>query len=170
MAVRKVNKQTHNVILKKFDMVMKALYSSDFKRALKLLTEIKSSDVNRPELIEKAHRLQILCERKLDKSDGKISSDSPEVIYNHGVFCHNNGDFEDALDHFKNSLKLAGEKLDYIYYAMAATQAAQGQNDEALGSLKEAIDLNETYRIHAVNDPDFSNLAEDENFRILVGE
>jgi len=151
-------------------VVLKDLYGSNFKRALKHLTEIEHSKINRPELIEKAQSLRRLCERKLDKSGGKLDSNSPEVIYDHGIFCHNNGDFDEALDHFKKSLAAADNKLDYVYYAMAATQTLQGQNDQALTSLKEAIKLNENCRIHASNDPDFVNLGEDEEFRALIEE
>lgn len=170
MATRKEKKQSLDNILKKFEQVMKALYSSKFKQAQKLLTEIQSAEINRPELKEKAYCLSRLCDRKLEKSDGGVTSDSAEIIYNHGVFCHNNGNFDEALGLFKRSLDTAGEKLDYVLYAMAATQAAQNQNDDAMSSLKEAINLNKTFRIHASNDPDFTNLAEDDNFRILVEE
>ena len=168
MAARKEKKPSLENILKKFEQAMKDIYSSKFEKALKLFNEIQNSNLNRPELIEKAQSLSKLCERKLDKSDGGVTGDSPEVIYDYGIFCHNNGDFEEALAHFKKSLDAAGEKLDYVYYAMAATHAAQGQNDDALESLKIAVDLNETCRIHAANDPDFNELAEDDQFRSLL--
>lgn len=168
MVARKEKSQTLEEILKNFEQAMKDLYNSNFKKAHKILTDIESSDIDRPELIEKAQSLLKLCEKKLEKGDGVKGDESAEVIYDHGVFCHNNGDFEEALELFKKSLKTAGEKLDYVYYAMAASHAAQGQNNEALKSLKEAVSLNGIYRIHAANDPDFNSLSEDENFKRLV--
>jgi hypothetical protein len=39
-----------------------------------------------------------------------------------------------------------------------------------LKSLKKAIDLDVTHRIHAVSDPDFSSLAEEESFKALIEE
>ncbi len=48
MAARKEKKQSLDGILKKFEQAMKALYSSKFKQAQKLLTEIQSAEINRP--------------------------------------------------------------------------------------------------------------------------
>jgi len=168
MAARQKKKESLDEVLKRLEKAMESLHNSDFKGALKLLTAIASSEIDRPEIIEKARQLQLFCERKLDPGDGKPSFTSPEVIYNYGVFCHNRGDFEEAAKHFKNSLKAAGKKLDYVYYAMAASLAAQGQKNEALSSLRQAITLNETLRVQAANDPDFSHLSEDEDFRGLL--
>jgi tetratricopeptide (TPR) repeat protein len=168
MAASKGEKTSLEDALKKFEQAIKEIHSSNYKKALKLLTEIKETEIDRPELIEKVRNLSRICQRKLDKVDGKVPAKSPEIIYDYGVFCYNNGDFEEALEHFKKSLEAAGEKLDYVYYAMAATHAAQGQNDDALSLLKVAIELNETCRIYAANDPDFSKLADDGQFRKLL--
>jgi tetratricopeptide (TPR) repeat protein len=154
----------------KFDSAMKALYSSDYERAEKHFKEIAEADTDRPEIIEKAQSMLKVCSRELSGDKDGNPGDTVEAAYDKGVYYHNNKELDKALDQFKQSQKMAGEKQDFIYYAMAATQALLGKKGQAVESLKEAIKLNETCRIYATNDPDFEKLSEEKDFKALVND
>jgi hypothetical protein len=66
-------------------------------------------------------------------------------------------------------LKLAGEDSDYIYYAMAAGKAQQGDLEEALQDLEKAIKMNKENSFFARNDPDFEAFAGHDGFCQLLG-
>jgi hypothetical protein len=67
----------------------------------------------------------------------------------------------DALPHYKDK---AG-----IIYNIACAEALLGEVDEALGHLREAIELHPDYAENAREDPDFEPIRSDPRFAALVG-
>jgi tetratricopeptide (TPR) repeat protein len=84
-----------------------------------------------------------------------------------GVFQHNLGDYDQALDLFTKALKHSEEK-DHIYLAMAAGEACRGQVEEALDHLKKSIEIDSGNRIRALRDPDFESLAGNSEYKKLL--
>jgi tetratricopeptide (TPR) repeat protein len=54
------------------------------------------------------------------------------------------------------------------FYNRAIAFSYQNNVDEAVETLKKAIELNEKYKEDAVNDPDFEAIADSERFKELV--
>ena len=91
-----------------------------------------------------------------------------EEVFHQGVVCHNAGKFDEALDCFSRALKLTKKEKDHIHYALAATEASVGNNENALRHLREAIQIRQENRFFANNDPDFEFLHENEQFAELL--
>ena len=91
-------------------------------------------------------------------------------LYDSGVFEHNRGRFEKALDLFKRALKKVSNKTDEaaVYGAMAASFARIGTANKALESLQKAIKADKIHRHHARHDPDFDSLGSNQEFRKLL--
>jgi tetratricopeptide (TPR) repeat protein len=84
-----------------------------------------------------------------------------------GILESNRQHYDEALKHLDRALKM-GPKDDRVVYLVASTLALKGEKDQALTSLREAIELNSVNRIHAQQDPDFDLLREEGDFLDLV--
>ena len=127
------------------------------------LTKAFSSEI---EVIARAKSFLRICDRYLQDQE-KDSATTPEEIFNQGVFYHNAGQYDKALEDYSRALKLSKDK-DHVYYAIAATEFSMGNTDDALTNLEKAIQLNEENRFLAHNDSDFELLSTNKKFRKLI--
>jgi tetratricopeptide (TPR) repeat protein len=95
--------------------------------------------------------------------------DDAASLVDRGVIYHNLHEYDRAIVCYKKALEKAEKHdQDYIYYAMASSEAGQGNRDRAIGYLKKAILMKNELRFMARSDPDFEPLAESPEFRDLV--
>jgi len=149
----------------------------EYEQALSLLRKQQLAEAaegfkailkNHPQEKEIADRCRVylrICGR--DAGEKVMPLKRVEDYYYQGVLECNRQRYDEALKHLDRALKM-NPKDDRVLYVLAATQALKGEREQALSSLKEAIDLNATNRIHAQNDPDFETLREDDAFLDLV--
>ena len=90
-----------------------------------------------------------------------------EEMYNHGVVLFNNGDVEGALKILGVAAKQA-PKDDRIMYVRALALGVSGDEEGATEQLQAAININETNRVYAHNDPDFAPLHGNPRFQELT--
>ncbi len=148
------------------EKAIKLIYHKDFKKArveLKLLLENYPAE---QEILARARTYMQICNRE-DASHRKpvIGNDQ---LYTLGVLEHNQGDFENAIFHFRQSLE-KNASADHIYYSLAASFALKGDLAEAIRNLQRAVELNEENRIFAKNDADFASLHGQKEFSDIVG-
>lgn len=148
---------------------LKKFHAGDYGAARKLMDKLESGHPDEIDILDRARSLRAVCAVRMEsqkKPNHKLQT--PEECYDHGVVLHNQGSYDEALDHFRRALKLANEELDFVYYAMAATTARQKDGSKAIEHLKKAIALKPESRFVAAHDPDFNGLRNDSTFRATL--
>ena len=116
-------------------------------------------------LKQRASQYLRACERR--RRPAVFKPQGPEEHYLLGVIQLNNGDPAGALRAFDAALSQAPGD-DRVLYCQAAAHAQSGAIDEAISALREAIGINESNRVYALNDPDFVSLHVHDDFRGLT--
>lgn len=149
--------------LTQFEKAVNFFSQSEFSKARAILERLTAAPAR--DLAERARVYLKICQQRLAHSSVQLKT--AEDLYNYAVRMANQGDLPTAEQSLNRALKLA-PKSDYIYYALATTQALMGNPEVALGHLAKAIELNERNRYLAQNDPDFSSLSEDPRFTEMI--
>ena len=155
----------HEKALKEFERAVSLLQKQNFAEALPHFESVSKEFPQEKELHDRAGIYIRICKNFLDPKTPQPRR--PEDYFYHGVIKANDADYDEALKLFDRALQ-AAPKDEKIHYVMASTLALKGDRKEALEHLKSAIELNETNRVFARNDPDFEPLREDENFQNLI--
>jgi tetratricopeptide (TPR) repeat protein len=142
---------------------LKAMQERKFDRAKALLQKV--IDGQSRELADRAGVHLNTCNQQLASSS--TSFKTSEEHYDYAVALMNQGDYEDARSHLEKILK-QNSKADFAIYGLAVLDCLQGRVEDALRHLDQAIRINPSHRIHARNDTDFQNLADDPRFTELL--
>lgn len=150
-----------------YEQSLKLIHAKKYDQARSLLEEIKHDFPDNLELQARVNELLKVSERRTGSKE-KLPED-PTSLVDRGVVFHNLGEYDQALACYTKALEKAENKdQDYIFYAMASSEAGQGNTDKAIGYLKKAIQLKNELRFMARSDPDFETLADSAEFRDLV--
>ncbi len=120
----------------------------------------------------------------------KKAGEAPEAKYNMGILNIRNGQYADAVSNFgdykghnkalaqlmSGSAGAVNETIDasnekemaYSYYLKAVAYARQGNNGEAINSLKTAIEKDNALKAYAKDDVEFLKMRGDSGFTSLV--
>jgi tetratricopeptide (TPR) repeat protein len=150
--------------LKKYEDGVTKLLDGKRAQAAKIFQDIIDDPPNDLGLVARAR--QYLAATRPD-DDAEPSLETADDLYNHGVVLMNDGDFAGALEAFDGAAKKA-PKDDRICYVRAVALALSEDEEQALAMLGQAIELNDVNRVYARNDPDFSALAANADFRALT--
>ena len=134
-----------------------------FERAKALLQKVVEGPSR--ELADRAAVHLNTCTQQMARSS--TSFKSSEEHYDYAVALMNQGNYDEARSHLEKILK-QNSKADYAVYGLAVLDCLQSRVEDALRHLDEAIRLNPAHRIHARNDTDFQNLADDPRFTELL--
>jgi len=146
-----------------FEGALKLFQHGDFAKAHQAFEQLAT--ISAQDLAQRARVYLNICSQKLSQPVLKLKT--ADDYYNYGVSMANQGNQEAAEEYLNKALKLAPQS-DYIYYALATTQALRENVDGALENLQKAIDLNDRNRYLAQNDSDFAGLGEDPRFTELI--
>ena len=151
-----------------YERALVLLYKGNYGKAQAALEALAQKYPDQKQLMAQVRMFLRLCEQN-NQRPKKVAQDGV-ALYDSGVFEHNRGHFEKALDLFKRALKKVSNKTDEaaVYGAMAASFARIGPADKALESLQKAIKADEIHRHHARHDRDFESLGSNQKFRKLV--
>ena len=105
------------------------------------------------------------CVAQINK--GTTEFRSHEERYDYAISLLNQGQYEDAREHFQEIL-LSKDDCDYAFYGLALLASMTNSTHECLDHLAEAIRLNPRNRIQARSDSDFANMSEDPRFTELL--
>jgi tetratricopeptide (TPR) repeat protein len=142
------------------------MHAEDFEKAIRCFENLIAEHPEEPEIQERAKVLIHASEKKLQEK-GRTVLRSSDDHYNVGVADLNRREMTSAIQHLEHALKLA-PKADHVLYALAAANAIQGNRDDALSHLKQAIHFRSENRFLAARDADFEVLHEDPDFKQLV--
>ena len=146
-----------------YQVGLKAMQERKFERAKGLLQKVVEG-LSR-ELADRAAVHLNTCNQQLASSS--TSFKTAEEHYDYAVALMNQGDYDDARTHLEKILK-QNSKADFAIYGLAVLDCLQGRVEDALRHLDQAIRFNPAHRIHARNDTDFQNLADDPRFTELL--
>ncbi|MFB3905812.1 MAG: tetratricopeptide repeat protein [Acidobacteriota bacterium] len=150
-----------------YEQGLKLLHEKKYQQAKSVLLEIRQGFPDNLELLARVNELLKVSDKKTGRNE-KLPDD-PTSLVDRGVVFHNLGEYDQAIACYKKALEKAPtEDKDYIYYAMASSEAGQGNRDKAIGYLKKAIQMKNELRFMARSDPDFEALADSSEFRELV--
>ncbi len=150
-----------------YEHSLKLLHEKKYQQAKSTLHEIREGFPDNLELMARVSELLKVTERRAASEE--FAPDDPTSWVDRGVVFHNLREYARALECYKKALeKVEDQDQDYVYYAMASSEAGQGNRDKALGYLKKAIQMKNELRFTARSDPDFEPLADSSEFRELV--
>ena len=142
---------------------LKALQERKFERAKGLLQKVVEGASR--ELADRAAVHLNTCNQQLARSSTTFKTS--EEHYDYAVALMNQGNYDEARTHLEKILK-QNAKADYAIYGLAVLDCLQGRVEDSLRHLDQAIRINPAHRIHARNDTDFQNLADDPRFTELL--
>ena len=149
-----------------YEAAIKLMHAEAFEKAIRCFEDVVSEHSDEPEIQERAKVLIHACEKKLQEK-GKTVLRSAEDHYNVGIADLNRRDLVSAIQHLGHALKLA-PKADHVLYALAAANAIQGNPNDAIGYLKQAVHYRPQNRFLAARDSDFQSMQENPDFKQLV--
>jgi tetratricopeptide (TPR) repeat protein len=107
-----------------------------------------------------AHHAQMhsqMCQKQIRPPEVKLKT--AEDHYNYAVTMMNARRLPEAAEHLEAALRIAPQ-VDYIHYALAATEALRGNAQAAYERLKTAISLQPRNRPQARSDADFAGVRD----------
>ena len=142
------------------------MHAEEFDKAIRCFEDLVMEHPEEPEIQERAKVLIHASEKKLQEKARTVFR-SADDHYNVGVADLNRREIPSAIQHLEHALKLT-PKADHVLYALAAANAIQGNRDQALNHLKQAIHLRPENRFLAARDADFELVQEDADFKQLI--
>lgn len=142
------------------------MHAEEFSRAKHSFESLLVDHPEETEIHERAKVLINACEKKIHEKARTVLR-SADDHYNVGVADLNRRALDSAVQHLQHALKLT-PKADHVLYALAAANALQGNREQSLNCLKQAIHYHPENRFLALRDSDFESLQEDPDFKQLV--
>lgn len=150
-----------------YEKALSLLHQKKYGKARQQFAKLVDAFPSEIEVIARAKIFLRVCDSHL-RTQKKGPPSTPEETFNQGVFYHNAGQYDKALEHYTRALKRSKKQQDHIHYAIAATELSMGNTDDALKHLEKAIQINGANRFFAHNDPDFEPLTTDKKFQKLI--
>lgn len=144
-----------------YEKALEALSGGKLPTAHKLFQSVAES-AEQTDLAARARGFAELCARRLEEAT------APEDPYLEAVFAKNQGRLEDARDLCARGGRKG--KDDRFAYLAASVEALDGNDEEAVRQLQQAIELNPKNRVHAFHDSDFQSLRGLEEFDALYAD
>lgn len=146
-----------------YQAAVQLLQQAKFDRALAAFEKLIP---DAPIEIKERCRIYIAtCKRQLEKPS--LTFATPEEHYDFAVAQLNNGNYEEAREHFQKILSQVAD-ADYVFYGLALLNAITGQSQDCLTNLARAIELNPKSRLQARVDNDFQSMVDDPRFTELL--
>ncbi|MHC4197743.1 MAG: tetratricopeptide repeat protein, partial [Planctomycetota bacterium] len=147
---------------------------ADALQAIQMAVQTQTSAAPSPEVWD----YQGLMQTDLERYDAALKSFQKAIEidpnffpawHNMGMALDQMGRTREALDAYKRSLGINPD-FDVAWYNMASAQAALKDHRNALESLANAVRLNPQIKGWARANPDFAGLADNPDFKAIVGQ
>jgi tetratricopeptide (TPR) repeat protein len=152
-------------VFQAYEKAVSLVHASKYSQALKSLNTLATKHPDDSGVQARVKNYIKICEKR-SRQPAALPSSADE-LYDLGVFNHNAGDYEKALELFAAAAKKSDE-AGFVSYATAATYAMKGDETLSVANLTTAIAASDKNRIQAQNDPDFRALADSAAFKLLV--
>jgi len=160
---RTAGNAAHQQSFQQFQNAVQFMQEGKFEKARAIFEKLTQEGA--PEMLDRSRVYLAVCTRQAAKTS--LTFASLEEQYDYAISLLNQGQYEDARDHFDGLIKKNPE-ADYAHYGLAVLNSMTGQAEECLDHLARAIELNLRNRIQARSDADFSDMADDPRFTELL--
>jgi tetratricopeptide (TPR) repeat protein len=161
----KAKKDSYERALSAYGEAMKEFHKGKLDKAQELLKSFLEKYHMEKELVDRAKIYLEITQEKGKKA--VISLKTLDDYFYYSVYKMNTGDYEEALKVLEKALEMKEEE-GRIYYLMADAYVLVGKTEEALESLKKAVQKDKFFRILAQNETDFEPLWEDKKFKLIT--
>jgi tetratricopeptide (TPR) repeat protein len=161
----KAKKDSYERALSAYGEAMKEFHKGKLEKAQELLKSFLEKYDMEKELVDRAKIYLEITQEKGKKA--VIPLKTLDDYFYYGVYKMNTGDYEEALKLLEKALEMKEEE-GRIYYLMADVFVLMGKTEEALESLKKAVQKDKFFRILAQNETDFEPLWEDKKFKLIT--
>jgi tetratricopeptide (TPR) repeat protein len=151
------------VTLALYESALKLMQSGKYEKAHSAFTQMLATAPG--DLADRIRMYIAACVAQIDKGSTKF--ESHEERYDFAISLLNQGQYEDAREHFKQILK-ENDSADYAFYGLALLASMTGDTQECIDHLTDAIRLNGQNRFQARSDSDFEAVADDPRFTELL--
>jgi len=149
-----------------YEKALRLIHNKEYQKARDAFQHMKEHFPDELEVVSKANEYMKVCDRRLGlANESPVSGDE---LIDQGVMYHNAGDHRKAVACYSQALEQPGTDKAVIQYALAASEAAQGETAKAIENLKKAIRTRPELRYTVRNDPDFQALNENLEFKELI--
>lgn len=163
--VRRQPTQDEAAALRAFERAHKEFVRGHFGEARQQFRALVEKHAGVSEVTARARTYLAIAESRL-RSAPPLPRDA-DSLYDRGVIELNRGDYVAAQELFERALKREPEAA-HIHYGLAATRSRLGSVETALESLRRALEIQPSLRVHAQHDPDLTALRNDSEFERLV--
>jgi predicted Zn-dependent protease len=163
----RTKKDEYQKALTAYSEALKEFRKGRFDKAAELLRGLIEKHAAEREFADRARTYLTICDQRLKEPKEISAPKTLEDFCHHGVYRMNRGEYEDAQKMFEKAAKLDPESA-VVSYLTAALLAATNKPDEAIESLRKAVQGDKFYKILAQNEADFEPLWEDKRFRLLM--
>jgi tetratricopeptide (TPR) repeat protein len=146
-----------------YESAIKLLQSGKYEKAHEAFNKMLESSPG--ELADRIRMYISACVAQLHQ--GTTTFQTHEERYDYAILLLNQGNYEDAREHFQEIL-LKEKSADYAFYGLALLSSMTGNHDKCIEHLTEAIRLNAQNRFQARLDSDFDSSADDPRFTELL--
>ncbi|HZQ44591.1 MAG TPA: tetratricopeptide repeat protein [Acidobacteriaceae bacterium] len=146
-----------------YESALKLMQSGKYDKAHQAFTQMLQTAPQ--DLADRIRVYIAACVSQIEKGSTKFESN--EERYDYAISLLNQGQYDDARQHFEQILK-QNESADYAFYGLALLASMTGDTQECIDKLREAIRLNGQNRLQARADSDFETVAEDPRFTELL--
>lgn len=161
-------KTKHDDYEKALNIYMQAIKTfrrEDYPKACEQLSNFINKYSEEKELCSRADVFLKICESRLDKKEEKLQDF--EDYFLHAIYQLNAGKLEDALD-LANKAEKKDPKQGKVHYLMATIYLKMDKLEEALESLKNAVQIDKFFKIMARNEADFEKIWQDKKFKVIT--
>jgi tetratricopeptide (TPR) repeat protein len=146
-----------------YETALKLMQSGKYDKAHQAFTQMLETAPQ--DLADRIRVYIAACMSQIEKGSTKFESN--EERYDYAISLLNQGQYDDARQHFQQILS-QNESADYAFYGLALLASMTGDTQECIDKLREAIRLNGHNRLQARVDSDFEPVAEDPRFTELL--
>ena len=155
------NARKHTLAL--YESALKLMQAGKYEKAHVAFTQMLASAPH--DLADRIRMYISACVAQISK--GTTNFETHEERYDYAISLLNQGNYEDAREHFQ-AILLKEKSADYAFYGLALLASMTGDTATCIEHLTEAIRLNTQNRFQARSDSDFDSVADDPRFTELL--
>ena len=162
----KKGRDDYEKALSVFDQAIKAFRKEEGEKFADLFSTFQEKYSGESELIDRMRIYQSILERKTKKAPASLKSF--DDYYLNAVFRLNQGEFTEAEKLLAKAQQME-PKEGRVLYLMSVAALRSAKDEEALGFLKRAVELDGSFSTLAQNDPEFDSMKDNEDFQSIIG-
>lgn len=158
----------HEKALRDYEDALKAFGRKDYSKAVSMFEAVIRDYPTEREIADRCRIYQGVARAR--GGPGTARPRDAEGHYYQGVIASNEGNLDEAAEHFERAVKMSPE-MDKAWYAAAVVCAQRKDRAGALANLQRAVSIStKANRVAALNEPEFEWLREDAEFMAVLGK